>query len=204
MGWCYSRNPFRSPQGSGGTIASRSPARVDRAGGGRAGAYRAQCPSGPAVASPPAGVLPDRSSRPPFKLFRFSCPTAACGLSPDGQAALRAITEQLQRVQPASRYCADARAFVRANRNIAPREKASFCLLIASWAGWPRPGLPSTRDGSPWEQGWASGGVSWWAIGCARRCGPRKGPGGIGRAKRGRALARGLARARLGEEAFLS
>jgi hypothetical protein len=69
-------------------------------------------------------------------------PSSCPGLAADGslrprlgrRVALRAITEPLQTVSPASRYCADARASVRANRDIGSREKASFCLLVTSQA----------------------------------------------------------------------
>ena len=54
-------------------------------------------------------------------------------------AALQAITEPLQKVSPASRYCADARASVRANRDIAAFGKVSFCLLV-------RRVIPAVRD----------------------------------------------------------
>lgn len=108
----------RTPSSHPRTLGGRSP--VDRPRGtialdrGWGRACRALLPSGPAGVSPPAGVLPDRSSGPPFRLFRW-LPRAARGLDPGGRG--RVVSDRpslLQGFFPARSYCADARAFVRA------------------------------------------------------------------------------------------
>jgi hypothetical protein len=184
----------RTPSSHPRTLGGRSP--VDRPRGtialarGWGRACHALLPSGPAGVGPPAGVLPDRSSGPPFRLFRW-LPRAARGLDPGGRG--RVVSDRpslLQGFLPARSHCADARAFVRAKLRHT-REKVRGRLparLVMSR-------LDATRCGGSGREGCGGSGRE----GCGGS--GREGCGGSGRG-RGRALARGQARARQGEEAF--
>lgn len=174
MCWCFPPHPFQSPQESGGTIAGRSSARDDRAGPGL-GEGLPRPASVRAGWGEPAGVLPDRSSGPPFRLFRWLL-AAARGLDPGGRG--RVVSDNpslLQGLFPARSYCADARAFVLAKLRHT-REKV-------------RGRLPARCRDEP----------------AGRDAIRRLRPGRMRRLRpgKGRALARGQARARRGEEAFL-
>ena len=143
----------RTPSSHPRTLGGRSP--VDRprgtiartgAGGGLA---RALLPSGPTGVSPPAGVLPDRSSGPPFRLLPGGCPGQLAGLDPGGRG--RVVSDRpslLQGFIPARSQCADARAFVRAKLRHT-REKVRGRLP----AGLGMSRLGATRCGASGQEG---------------------------------------------------